>query len=107
MTVAELRERYPNAHFIKTKTYIERPNVALMMEAFVPDEDTPDFPIKATGWPKGTSLIPLSVESYPAVLSRMTAMAAGAWAISKCKQQKWELSKDNIEACLANLEMDF
>lgn len=107
MTVAELHERYPNAHFIKTKNLVERPNIGLMMEAFIPDADTPEFPVNPFDHSEKTTIYPLSVTVYPGVLSRMTAMEAGAWAASKCKQQKWELSKDNIEACLANLEMDF
>ena len=45
--------------------------------------------------------------SDPSVLKRMTAMEAGVWAIEKCHQQHWDLTLDNFQCCLANLEMDF
>ena len=104
MTVQELKARYPDVHFIKTKTPVERPNLALLKEAFIPDGDTPSFPDNIT---EKTRIYPLSVTAYPAVLRRMTAMEAGAWAITKCRQQKWEAELDNFQCCLANLEMDF
>ncbi|MBQ3670154.1 MAG: hypothetical protein IJR39_07095 [Treponema sp.] len=104
MTKAELKERYPNTHFIKTKHPVERPTPALLMEAFIPDADTPEFP----DWKApNTRIYPLSITAYPSVLRRMTAMEAGVWAITKCKQQKWDLELDNFQCCLANLEMDF
>lgn len=103
MTVAELRARAPYVNFIKTKTYVDRPNVALLKEAFIPDDDMPTFPeIK-----ENTRIYPLSVEAYPSVLRRMTAMEAGAWAMEKCRQQNWSLDLDNFQCCLANLEMDY
>ena len=104
MTAQELRARKPNVHFIKTSHPVERPNVALLMEAFIPDSDTPSFPDYSA---PDTRIYPLSVTASPAVLRRMTAMEAGAWAITKCHQQNWALEKDNFECCLANLEMDF
>ena len=104
MTVAELRTAFPDAHFIKTKSRIDRPIIALMRQEFIPDEDTPEFPELDIGTSR---LYPLSVTSFPAVLARMTAMEAGAWAVGKCRQQHWELTRDNIESCLANLDMDF
>ncbi|MDE5898760.1 MAG: hypothetical protein K2H09_05795 [Treponemataceae bacterium] len=104
MTVAELKALFPNTHFIKTKTHIDRPVIALMQQEFIPDADTPEFP----GLDIGTSrLYPLSITAYPAVLASMTAMEAGAWAVGKCIREHWEITKDNIESCLANLEMDF
>ena len=104
MTKAELKERYPNTHFIKTKHLVERPNLALLKEAFIPDDDTPTFPEEIT---EKTRIYPLSVTAYSSVLRRMTAMEAGAWAVTKCKQQNWDLELDNFQSCLANLEMDF
>ena len=104
MTAAELKARNPNVHFIKTKHPVERLNIALLQEAFIPDDDTPSFPNQIN---EKTRIYPLSVTAYPAVLRRMTAMEAGAWAITKCHQQHWELELDNFQCCLANLEMDF
>lgn len=104
MTAQELKARHPRTHFIKTKSYIEKPDIALMRREFIPDSDTPDFPEIIIGKSK---CYPLSVTTFPSVLTRMTAIEAGAWAITKCQQQKWEINKGNIESCLANLEMDF
>jgi len=99
-----LKSRYPRTHFIKTKSYIEKPDVALMQREFIPDSDTPAFPEIIMGKSK---CYPLSVTSFPGVLKRMTALEAGAWAITKCQEQNWQVDKDNIECCLSNLEMDF
>lgn len=104
MTVQELKERYPDTHFIRTKSYIEKPDAGLMRKEFIPDADSPEFPEITPG---KTKICPLSVTSFPSVLRRMTAMEAGAWAISKCFQQGWPRDKDNIECCLSNLEMEF
>ena len=104
MTAEELKTRYAATHFIKTKSYIEKPDLALMREKFIPDDDTPIFPEIIIGKSK---LYPLSITAFPGVLKRMTALEAGAWAITKCQQQGWQIDKDNIESCLANLEMDF
>lgn len=49
----------------------------------------------------------VSVTEFPGVLSHMTAMQAGAWAVTKCLSVGWELSYDNFNSCLANLEMDY
>lgn len=103
MTVAELKEIQPNVNFIKTKRFIDVPDVNLLEDAFIPDKDMPVFPKIE----KGTRIYPLSITEYPAVLKRMTAMEAGAWAITKCRQQNWTLVLENFQACLANLEMDF
>ena len=103
MTVEELRKKKPEINFIKTKCVVEKPDVKLLQEAFIPDEDMPEFPeIK-----EGTRIYPLSITEYPAVLSRMTAMQAGVWAIQKCNSEGWEMELDNFQCCLANLEMDF
>jgi len=104
MTAAELRQKKPEVFFIKTKHPVEEPNLDLLREAFIPDTDVPVFPETVT---KDTRIYPLSVTAYPSVLGRMTAMEAGAWAITKCHQQKWALELDNFQCCLANLEMDF
>lgn len=103
MTAAELRSSAPSVYFIKTKWPVETPNVELLKEAFIPDKDMPEFPERK----ENMRIYPLSVTSYPSILSRMTAMEAGAWAITKCRQQNWELELDNFQSCLANLEMDF
>lgn len=104
MTKAEFKAQFPNAHFIKTKHLVERPNLALLKEAFIPDDDMPTFPETITD---NTRIYPLSVTAYPSVLRRMTATEAGAWAITKCREQNWALELDNFQCCLANLEMDF
>lgn len=104
MTGAELKTQFPHTHFIKTKSYIEKPDVELMKREFIPDSDTKEFPEIIIGKSK---CYPLAVTSFTAVLMRMTAIEAGAWAITKCMQQNWQIDKDNIECCLANLEMDF
>ena len=103
MTLAELKEHYPHTHFIKTKSYIEEPDVALMKKEFIPDSETKEFPDLI----RGSKCYPLSITSYPRVLKRMSALQAGAWAITKCMKENWQIDKDNIECCLANLEMDF
>ena len=104
MTAEELKTRYAATHFIKTKSYIEKPDLDLMRKEFIPDDDTPTFPEIIIGKSK---LYPLSITAFPGVLKRMTALEAGAWAITKCRQQKWEAELDNFQCCLANLEMDF
>lgn len=104
MTAEEFRARYPRTHFIRTKSYIDRPDVELMRREFVPDMDTPEFPEIIVGRSK---CYPLSETSFPNVLRCMSALEAGAWAVSKCFEQGWQICKGNIEACLANLDMDF
>ncbi len=105
MTVQELKQNLPQMYFIKTKKTVTEPDYYLLKEAYIPDSDSyfPE-PNEVTG---RTRIFPLSVTAYPGVLKRMTAMEAGAWAFTKCKQQHWELSLDNVQCCLANLEMDF
>ncbi|MCR5252597.1 MAG: hypothetical protein K6C98_02655 [Treponema sp.] len=103
MTAEELKKAKPNVNFIKTKVFVEKPDIELLKSSFIPDEDMPEFPKIE----KGTRIYPLSITEYPSVLSRMTAMEAGAWAITKCKQENWELELENFQSCLANLEMDF
>ncbi len=103
MTVSELKATKPNVNFIKTKCVVDIPDAKLLEEAFIPDDDMPVFPKIE----KGTRIYPLSITEYPAVLKGKTAMEAGAWAITKCRQQNWKLDLDNIQCCLANLEMDF
>ena len=103
MTKAELKAKNPKINFIKTKLLVEKPDAELLKEAFIPDEEMPEFPKIE----KGTRIYPLSITAYPSVLKRMTAMEAGVWAIEKCHQQHWDLTLDNFQCCLANLEMDF
>lgn len=103
MTEAELKANYPNVYFIKTKVLVEKPEPNLLKDNFIPDDDVKSFPEIR----KGMRIYPLSITAYPSVLKSMTAMEAGAWAMTKCEQQDWELSLDNFQCCLANLEMDF
>ena len=103
LSVKELHEKYPYVNFIKTSTSVDKPELEMLKKAFIPDEDMPEFPKIE----KETRVYPLSVKAYPGVLSRMTAMEAGAWAIKKCKSEHWELELENFQSCLANLEMDF
>lgn len=107
-TAIELRKEFPLINFIKTKEFIDRPNVELLKSNFIPDEDMPEFPVlENLGTRQSTRVYPLSVKEYPSVLKRMTATEAGAWAISKCRQQHWSICLENIQSCLANLEMDY
>ena len=103
MTAAELKAKLPEVYFIKTKVLVETPDLKLLQDNFIPDDDTPSFPEIR----KGIRIYPLSITAYPSILKSMTAMEAGAWAMTKCEQQDWELSLDNFQCCLANLEMDF
>ncbi len=105
MTAQELKKANPDIFFVKTKKFIENLSYNLVKESYIPEDDSP-LPARETLNEK-TRLYPLSVTAYPNVLKRMTAMEAGAWAITKCLQQHWNLSLDNFQCCLANLEMDF
>lgn len=105
MTSQELKENCPDVFFIKTKEFIDRPNYGILKESYIPEDDSP-FPEPAQVT-KNTRIYPLSITAYPGVLKHMSAMEAGAWAITKCRQQNWELTLDNFQSCLANLEMDF
>lgn len=101
MTVEEFKQMYPNYYFIKTINHITEPDYELIKMNFVPDNDVPEFPENTP------HILPLGIETYPGVLSRMSAMKAGAWAVGKCIQEKWEITMENVRCCLANLEMDF
>jgi hypothetical protein len=74
-------------------------------------EDTPIFQENQT-WTdsKGMIFHPVEIyldrESFPSILSCMSAMEAGAYAVWKCQQQKWEMTKDNMLAVLSNFEID-
>lgn len=100
MTVEKIMKPYPNLVFIKTRFHIENQN-QLKDENFIFEDDTPELKKNQT------QIMPLSITDFPGVLASSTAMEAGAWAITICQKQNWEISKENIEACLANLEMDF
>lgn len=100
MNMDEFRLEYPNLVFVKSRSHIENEN-ELRDENFIFDDDTPTLVKNAT------TVMPLSVTDFPGVLKSMTAMEAGVWAVSKCREQKWEISRENIDSCLANLEMDF
>lgn len=56
---------------------------------------------------KHYKICPICKNDFPTVLNNMTAFDAGIWAANKCKAENWKFSFDNIESCLANLEMDF
>lgn len=105
MTAQELKKYHPDVFFVKTKKFIDRPNYYLIKESYIPEDDSPFPEVKQLN--ENTRLYPLSITAYPGVLKRMSAMEAGAWAVTKCRQQKWELTLDNFQCCLANLEMDF
>lgn len=100
MTVEEIMKPYPNLVFVKTRFHIENQN-QLKDENFIFEDDTPELKKNQT------QIMPLSITDFPGVLASSTAMEAGAWAITICQKQSWEISRENIEACLANLEMDF
>ena len=100
MNMDEFRLEYQNLVFVKSRSHIENEN-ELRDENFIFDDDTPTLVKNAT------TVMPLSVTDFPGVLKSMTAMEAGVWAVSKCREQKWEISRENIDSCLANLEMDF
>ena len=100
MNMDEFRLEYPNLVFVKSRSHIENEN-ELRDENFIFDDDTPTLVKNAT------TVMPLSVTDFPRVLKSITAMEAGVWAVSKCREQKWEISRENIDSCLANLEMDF
>ena len=100
MTVEEIMKPYPNLVFIKTRCRIENEN-QLKDENFILEDDTPELKKNLT------KIMPLSITDFPGVLASSTAMEAGSWAITICKKQNWEICRENIEACLANLEMDF
>lgn len=105
MTAQELKKSHPDVFFVKTRKFIDKPSYQLVKESYIPEDDSP-FPSREQLSEK-TRLYPLSITAYPNVLRRMSAMEAGAWAVTKCRQQKWELTLDNFQCCLANLEMDF
>ena len=100
MTVEEIMKPYPNLVFVKTRFHIENQN-QLKDENFIFEDDTPELNKNQT------QIMPLSITDFPGVLASSTAMEVGAWAITIRQKQNWEISKENIEACLANLEMDF
>ena len=91
-------------YFIRTRNDVTVPNLQLLKKEFVPEYDQPEFPSEIN---EDTRIYPFSEKSFPGILSSMTATQAGMWAIRKCKQECWEVSLDNIQCCLANLEMDY
>ncbi|MBP3772705.1 MAG: hypothetical protein J6I53_08460 [Treponema sp.] len=100
MTMDEFKKDYPNLAFVKSKIRIEEQG-GMKDENFIFDDDTPTLVKNAT------TVMPLSITDFPGVLKSMTAMEAGVWAVTKCQEQGWEITRDNIESCLSNLEMDF
>ena len=100
MTKKEFTQKYPTLVFVKTKSRVEA-GEELRDDNFIFDDDTPALV-------KGVSVImSLSIADFPGILKSMTAMEAGMWAVEKCFQQGWEVGRETIETCLANLEMDF
>ena len=94
------KKDYPNLAFVKSKIRIEEQG-GMKDENFIFDDDTPTLVKNAT------TVMPLSITDFPGVLKSMSAMEAGVWAVTKCQEQGWEITRDNIESCLSNLEMDF
>lgn len=87
---------------MKTKDYVDS-NEKLHEEGMlIPDEDTPQI----ADW-TNVYIMPFSVKSFPKVLSRMTASRAGEYAMAVCRREKWDIDRDNLEACIAQLEMEF
>lgn len=93
MTVENARIEYPSVYFIRTKQKVWKPNEELLKSAFISESDQNEFPEIIEG---KTRIYPLAESSFPEVLRRMTATQASSWAISKCRQQKWEVSIDNV-----------
>ncbi len=99
MTLEEFTQKHPNLVFIKSKIKITNNN-QLINDNFIIEKDTPAISEK-------TFLIPLCLTSFPNVLNQMTAMEAGVLAINKCIFEKWEITRNNIECCLSNFNMEF
>jgi hypothetical protein len=103
----DLRKKLPYVRFLKVRTNSEGEAVSYFNQP-----DTPQFlPGETFVNPTdGTTLqqadIHLSVDSYPKILSSMTALEAGAWALNKCLREGWEVSVENLKAALSNLEME-
>lgn len=88
--------------FMKTRDYVDTNEKLHEKGMMILDEDTPHI----TDW-ENVYVMPFSVKSFPKVFSRMTASKAGEYAMAVCKREKWDITKDNLEACLAQLEMEF
>lgn len=88
--------------FMKTRDYVDSNEKLHEKGMQIPDEDTPHI----TDW-ENVYVMPFSVKSFPKVFSRMTASKAGEYALAVCKREKWDITKENLESCLAQLEMDF
>jgi hypothetical protein len=103
----QLQRKLPYIRFLKVRTNSEGEAVT-----YFEQPDTPQFhpgetfvnPLSGTVYEMAD--IHLSMESYPRVLSSMTAMEAGAWALNKCLKEKWEVTVFNLKAALTNLEME-
>lgn len=101
--VEEFRKENPHVTFFRASQRVDIPDLNLFREAFIPDWDTKEFPTQLF---RDTKIIPISETSYPECLARYSAMQLGIWALEKIKREKWELSNQNIYACLSNLEME-
>ena len=87
--------------FVKTIKHVSTEEELNNRENLIFEENSPTEMIGIA------KVCPLAQEDFPTVLQRMTAMDAGNWAVEKCHQQGWEVNKDNIGACLCNLEIDY
>lgn len=87
--------------FVKSKQYVNSVEELNSEGMLLPDEDTPN--LKGVS---GAVVMPLAVTSFPKVLSSMTASKAGEYAMAVCRREKWDIDRDNLEACLAQLEME-
>lgn len=98
MTKEEFFEKYPDVAFVKSTKKITN-NEDCKIENYVLDDDMQDL--------NGKKIIPIDVTAYPGICKTMTATQLGVWAYSKCVQQKWDFTPENVYCCLANLEMDY
>lgn len=102
--VESLRKNLPYLRFLLTED--DGQNTKVFMQ-----DDTPIFQKDQT-WTNSEGMVfhPVEIllerESFPSILSCMSAMEAGAYAFWKCQKLKWEVTKDNMLAVLTNFEID-
>lgn len=102
MTIEQMKKQYPKLFFIKTSDNIPVPDYHLMKSKFIPDFDTKECPPLQIGM----ELYPISKRIYPAICAVLTSMQAGAYAVTVCNRENWELTKENLECAWGNLESD-
>ena len=45
MTAQEFKKNFPDAFFVKTKKFIDKPSYQLIKESYIPEDDSP-FPAR-------------------------------------------------------------